>query len=179
MSLFASMTLIDRYLAVTRHISIWRGKLWHNGRFTTIPNNANDLSAARTRIGKLLPGIRKCMLMAVVETNLWFFGVLCMWRCLYYIDALYNVLYDNDIFFSCAFFEWDSMLCSGDEDLSWKRVTYVDWWFNVHRIEQTNAHGQFFLSTVENLGLAPKVGKMPNVPQDFHKFMKYNCEKCD
>lgn len=65
--------LIDRYLAVIhRRISLsGRGKLRHGGRFTTIPNNANDLSATYVHISaELLPGIRKCMLMVVAETHL-------------------------------------------------------------------------------------------------------------
>lgn len=64
---FASTTLIDIYLAVTRHISLSDAENY--GRFTTILNNVNDLSTAPTRIGKLLLNVRKCMLMAVVETH--------------------------------------------------------------------------------------------------------------
>lgn len=167
MSLFViATTLIDRYRSYTRRISIRLGKLQHGGHFTTIPNSANDLSAAHTHIEKLLPGIRKCMLIAVTEISMisWCttYAVL---PCLYFSPDAYFM---GDIF-SCARFP-DEIRYYVREDgarLVSGRCTLHRSMFRFAR-NRTNIGQRRFFEAPQGIQFSAAL----QVFRDFHKFME-------
>jgi len=130
----------------------------------------------RARIGKLLLGIHKCMLMAIVETPMIF-------RC--YVHSVAYILVRSVIFYMCGVFfihvfEWDSVLCSRVRMGIYRKGMYYRLMFQFALgIEQTSDHRSRFFKHHRELD-AFEVGKMPRrAEKDFHKFMKHICAKRD